>query len=234
VIGAVNTLIAAGNGLMAAYTAITGTSTITMAGLNAVMMANPMGMLALGIGLLIAAGVALYMNFDKVKEVAGNLWVGISDTFGKIGSIISDVMGSAIKAVGGAIDAIKGFFNFNVSWPHIPMPNFTVSPSGWKIGDLLKGSIPSLDIAWNAEGGIFTQPTLFNTGNSLQGVGEAGPEAILPLKKLPELLGLDKQGIDYNRLGSVVSDAVINALMKSDLKVEMDRRQLGRLVGELI
>nr|WP_319218038.1 phage tail tape measure protein [uncultured Trichococcus sp.] len=237
IIGTVNTLIAAGRGLMAAYTAITGTSTITMAGLNAVMAANPMGALALAIGLLIAAGVALYMNWDTVKETAGNLWSTISNVFGKIGSIISEKMDAAKKAVGNAIDAIKGFFSFDISWPHIPVPSFSVSPSGWKIGDLLKGSIPSLGISWNADGGVFTRPTIFDTASGLQGVGEAGPEAILPLndktyegmaRGIVKALG-GRETIDYG----MMADAILQALISYGFKIEVDKRQFGRLVTEV-
>lgn len=153
--------------------------------------------------------------------------------FEEMRSGISDKINAARDAVSTAVEAIKGFFNFTFSWPSIPMPSFAITPSGWKIGDLLKGSIPDLSIAWNAAGGIFTKPTIFDTANGLQGVGEAGPEAILPLSKLPELLGLDKQqgqSIDYSRM----ADAIVSAISRSDLKVEMDRRQLGRLVGELV
>lgn len=145
---------------------------------------------------------------------------------------MSDKINAARNAVSAAVEAIKGFFNFTFSWPNIPMPSFAITPSGWKIGDLLKGSIPDLGISWNAAGGIFTKPTIFDTANGLQGVGEAGPEAILPLSKLPELLGLDKQqgqSIDYARM----ADAMVSAISRSDLRVEMDRRQFGRLVGEL-
>lgn len=144
---------------------------------------------------------------------------------------MSDKINAARDAIGTAVEAIKGFFNFTFSWPSIPMPSFAITPSGWNIGDLLKGSIPDLSIAWNAAGGIFTSPTIFDTANGLQGVGEAGPEAILPLSKLPELLGLDKQQqpIDYDRLAA----AVVTAISKLDLRVEMDRRQFGRLVTEV-
>ena len=153
--------------------------------------------------------------------------------FEEIRNGISEKINAAKDAVGEAVEAIKGFFNFTFSWPSIPMPSFAITPSGWQIGDLLKGSIPDLSIAWNAAGGIFTKPTIFDTANGLQGVGEAGPEAILPLSKLPELLGLDKQqgqSIDYSRM----ADAIVSAISRSDLRVEMDRRQLGRLVGELV
>lgn len=40
--------------------------------------------------------------------------------------------------------------------------------------------------------------------------------------------------IDYNKLGDAVADAVISALVVADIKVEMDKRVMGRLVSELI
>lgn len=79
------------------------------------------------------------------------------------------------EKVRGIIDKIKGFFNFKVSTPHIKLPHFSISPAGWKLSDLLKGKIPSLGIDWRAQGGIMKNPTLI-------GAGEAGAEAILPLK----------------------------------------------------
>ena len=165
--------------------------------------------------------------FDGIKRKKDDVvaW------FEEIRRGMSDKINAARDAINTAVEAIKGFFNFTFSWPSIPMPSFAITPSGWKIGDLLKGSIPDLSIAWNADGGIFTRPTIFDTANGLQGVGEAGPEAILPLSKLPELLGLDKQQqpIDYDRLAAVI----VTAISKLDLKVEMDRRQFGRLVTEV-
>lgn len=190
----------------------------------------------------IASGIG-----DRMKVAQGEVDTAVQGIIGFFGGLkqkkddvvswfeemrrgISDKINAARDAVSSAVEAIKGFFNFSFSWPRIPMPSFAISPSGWKIGDLLKGSIPDLSIAWNAAGGIFTSPTIFDTANGLQGVGEAGPEAILPLSKLPELLGLDKQQqpIDYDRLAA----AIVSAISKLDLKIEMDRRQFGRLVTE--
>ena len=72
------------------------------------------------------------------------------------------------------IEKIKGFFSFNISAPNIPLPHFSISPAGWKLRDLLEGSIPKLSIDWYAQGGIFDGPSVI-------GVGEAGSEAVLPL-----------------------------------------------------
>lgn len=118
----------------------------------------------------------------------------IRDTIASVATAIKDkflspieTMRDKIKAI---IDAVKGFFSFDISAPHIPLPHFSVSPAGWKLGDLLKGQMPSLGIEWYAEGGIADKPVI--------GVGEAGPEAILPLdpfwKKMDKLIDATQPG----------------------------------------
>ena len=116
--------------------------------------------------------------FNGIKSTVTTIWDNIKTT-------ITDKIESAKEKVSGVIDAIKGFFDFEFQWPSIPMPKFSISPSGWKVGDLLQGSIPSLSIKWNAEGGILNKPTIFGAiGNTLLGGGEAGAEAIAPIKVL--------------------------------------------------
>ena len=97
------------------------------------------------------------------------------------------------------IDKIKGIFSsLKLKLPKIKMPHFSVSPPGWKFSDLLKGTIPKLGIEWYAKGGIFTKPTLL--GN--KGVGEAGPEAVLPLNRLWDELDKRYQGVTINVYGT--------------------------------
>jgi hypothetical protein len=43
--------------------------------------------------------------------------------------------------------------------------------------------VPSFSVTWNKLGGVFDKPTLFSYGNSLQGLGENGAEAVVPLEK---------------------------------------------------
>lgn len=117
------------------------------------------------------------------------LWDGIAKTASNVwGSIKDSIMGpinDAKDAVKMAIDAIKGFFSFNIRWPHISMPHFSITPNNWSAGDLLKGKIPKIGLDWFAEGGILTKPTVFGqNGNSLMVGGEAGKEAVAPLSDL--------------------------------------------------
>ena len=110
----------------------------------------------------------------------GNIAADIGAKFEAVKTAITSPIDAAKDAVGTAIDAIKGFFsslgNVSISMPHVPLPHFSISPSGWKIADLLKGSIPSLSVSWYARGGIVD-------GASLIGAGEAGREAIIPLER---------------------------------------------------
>ncbi len=113
--------------------------------------------------------------FNGVKSTVSSVWNGIKN------AIITPLT-TAKNKVKGIIDAIKGFFNFHFKWPKIPMPHFGISPSGWKIGDLLKGSIPRLSVSWYKEGGIIDGAQIFGkAGGSLLGGGESGKEAVLPL-----------------------------------------------------
>lgn len=83
------------NGLMIAWRASTIAQTLATGGLNAVLAANPIGLVVTAIGLLVAAGVALYKNWDSVKQGASDLWNNISGFFGNIGSKISDTWNNA-------------------------------------------------------------------------------------------------------------------------------------------
>lgn len=125
--------------------------------------------------------------FNTVKSVITNVWDGIKNTtisvWNGIKSAIETPLNKAKNIVKSVIDTIKGFFNFNISWPHIPMPHFSISPRGWGVGDLLKGKIPKLGIDWYAkamaEPRILDGAQIFGSMNGkLLGGGEAGQEVL--------------------------------------------------------
>lgn len=122
---------------------------------------------------------------SNIGGVVNGIWNNITSTFNSLVGTVLGIFNSVREAitnpietakntVGGIIDGIKGFFsNFHIQLPHINLPHFAISPAGWQIGDLLKGSIPSLSIEWYATGGMFN-------GASIIGVGEAGTEFVVP------------------------------------------------------
>lgn len=124
----------------------------------------------------IMGGIASIISgiWDGILATTSSIWEGIKGA-------ISGAIDGAASAVGSAIEAIKGFFNFQISWPHIPLPHFSISGSANPL-DWLSGGLPSIGIEWYAKGGIMTKPTIFGqNGNNLMVGGEAGKEAILPL-----------------------------------------------------
>lgn len=131
---------------------------------------------------------------NGIKSTVSGVWNGIKSVTSSVWNGIKNAITSPIETakgiIKGIIDTIKGFFNFKISWPKIPLPHFSIKPKGWGIGDLLKGKIPSLGIDWYAKGGIFDEPTIFPTAHGLKGVGEAGPEAVAPISTLMDYVRL--------------------------------------------
>jgi hypothetical protein len=121
---------------------------------------------------------------DNVTSKINSLKDGVTNTFNKIKTAITSPIEKARDVVKGVIDKIKGFFSFSVSLPKIKLPHFSIKPSGWQLGDLLKGSIPKLGIDWYAKAVkapmLLDSPTAFgisNSGNIRVG-GEAGSEIV--------------------------------------------------------
>ena len=113
---------------------------------------------------------------EKIGETALK---AITNPFETIG----DIFGGVVDIVKGAIDRIKDALDFDWKWPDIKLPHFSIKPSGWKIGDLLEGSIPRLGIDWYSNGGIFNSRSLIGIGDANNGIGNS-PEAVVPLDSM--------------------------------------------------
>lgn len=173
-----------------------------------------------------------------VKTTVGNLFNGLKNTVSSIWNGIKSAIITPVTAakekVKGVIDKIKGLFHFSWSLPKLKVPHFGISPAGWKVGDLLKGSIPHLSVRWAAKGGIMRNPTLF-------GGGEAGAEGILPLErntwwmdKLADIVTVrmagQTQAIDYDRLQGLVRE-LVDGMTQS---IYFKDREVGRMVREVL
>lgn len=144
---------------------------------------------------------------DNISTKVNNIKDTVTNVFNKIKTAITSPIEKARDTVKSVVDQIKGFFNFSVSLPKIKLPHFSISPRGWQVGDLLKGSIPKLGIEWYAKGAILKKPTIFGTnGNNVMVGGEKGTEAIAPIS---ELLKYVKLGVDES-LREALFDALTN------------------------
>ncbi len=144
------------------------------------LMANPIVLFLAG---LVAAGVAVYKNWDELKAMAVSAAQVISDawssamtsiqgffanTFDSLASIMKGPINTIIAMINSIVESINGMA-FNV-------PDWVPAIGGQKFGVELP-KIPQL-----AEGGIATQPTLATIAEA----GEA--EAVIPLSKLSTML----------------------------------------------
>ena len=204
--GRTQTIILAITGVIAAISPVAGIiSKIVMVinmlppALTAVL--GPVGLVVAGIAALISALVYAYNHsekfravvdavFSRVKEIVGNVISFVVDKFNalreKVQAVIEFVQGIPDK-VRSIVQKVKDF---------IKLPHFSLSGEF----SLMPPSVPKLNVDWYAQGGIFTSPTL------LAGVGEAGPEAVLPLSKLWEQL-------EKMQMGGVVINVYANENM---------------------
>ncbi len=89
------------------------------------------------------------------------------------------------NAARSAANAVKlAFENMSITIPKPKLPVISVDYKTESYGNGGNIKVPGFNVAWNAAGGIFNRPTIFNTPAGMQGVGEAGPEAVLPLDML--------------------------------------------------
>ncbi len=185
---------------------------------------------------------------DAVNQLKEHLSARFADmgstVFAKFEDLGSKILGNfsgVSDMVSNVVNGIKNLLKFDWKLPEIKLPHFGISwdNSGFlgnladKIG--LPG-LPKLDVEWYREGGILTEPTAFginpSSGNLMVG-GEAGPEAVAPIKLLQ---GYVREAVAEQNNGI---NEVLNAILSllSEYMPQYARRSLildtGVLVGEL-
>lgn len=182
-------------------------------------------------------------RFNEMKTIVNV----VTNIFNKVKDAITKPIEIAKKTIGDIVDAIKGFFNFKIKWPSIPLPHFGIKPKGWGIGDLLKGEIPKLDIEWYAKamdkGMILEEPTIFGASHGkLLGAGEAGSETVVGTQSLMEMINnaSNQSNIDLLKVLLQIRDylsdeerwyrIMLKALTDGSFAIVLDGREVGRIV----
>lgn len=179
-------------------------------------------------------------GYDVIDKLTGGKLTGVKNKFWSKFEEIKNV-------VKNALDAVKRFFAGEWPTPKIKMPHFRISPPGWSIGDLVKGSIPRLSVNWHAKGAILNRPTVINqSGNTIDVAGEAGPEAVTPIetlkkyvreevrannadliKALAEVLG--DLGLTMENVINLGDERIYQKVVKLTIK-ELNRQQISKPV----
>ena len=158
---------------------------------NIAMALNPFSLIAAGVALLVAALVVAYNKFEWFRT--------------GVNAIINGILNAFESVVNGAIMMVNGIIRAYNAIPiapdiktisHVNLPNVGGSPA--QVAGTM--NLPRM-----AEGGIVSSPTLAL-------IGEAGPEAVVPLDRMQ-----NGGGITINVTGGLatsaeIGESVVNAL----------------------
>lgn len=160
-----------------AWAAITSIATIAGTAFGAVLafITSPIGIVVIAIGLLVAAGVLLYRNWDTVKAIAMNV-------FGAIGSFVGGVVDGIASGFKGMVNGVIGGLNSMIralNGLHFSIPDWVPILGGKDFG-LNIPQIPQL-----ANGGYIKH----RPGGVLANIGEGSEdEVVSPVSKLKNMM----------------------------------------------
>jgi hypothetical protein len=159
---------------------------------NIAMALNPFSLIAAGVALLVLALVTAYKKFEWFRD-------GINAIVNTVISFFAGMVNAAI----GAVNAIISAYNSIPLLPDLPKaPTVPVPQLGKTSNTPAPGrmSIPRL-----ADGGIVSSPTLAL-------IGEAGPEAVVPLDRMGTGGGVTINVTGGLATSAEIGESVVNAL----------------------
>ena len=195
--------------------------------------------------------------FEAVATVASTAWNAILTAITSVISALQSSISSGLEAiratatsilenirsafttafenvrsfVSGVVDWLKGIFNFEWSLPHIRMPHFTISGEF----SLNPPSVPHFSVEWYKKamnnGMILNSPTIFGmSGNRMLGGGEAGPEAVVGVSSLMDMIQ-SAVGSVQTDTGNITIPVYIGGNLIDELIVTAQQRQALRSGG---
>ena len=191
----------------------------------AIMAANPIGAIITVIGLLIGAFVTAYNKCEWFRNGVDKFFKDAADFFKGLGKDFKETGEDILEFFKGLGKGIGDFFSFK--WLDIKLPHLKIS------GDfsLAPPRVPELFVKWYAKGGILNRPTLFGqNGGELMGGGEAGPEAVLPIRLLKEYIR-EENNLNNKNLVSAFIEALKTLDISPDVNVYIGDGKLTKVLA---
>ncbi|MBC6300299.1 phage tail tape measure protein [Listeria booriae] len=173
----------------------------------------------------------LHSLVDFANSIIQGMRDGIKDKFDAIYNFMTDPIGNAKDFIWDILQDIMGFFDsLDLSFPEIKMPKLPHFSLDGEFS-LKNMTVPSLSVDWRAKGAIFTQPTIFGaSGGRLQGAGDAGAEAALPLDE--KNLSAIGRGIASTMGGGTEIHLHVDTLIADDM-ASIDRMNKKLQIGAM-
>lgn len=160
--------------------------------------------------------------WNSIKSTASTAWNAIK-------SAITRPIQTALDTVKGIVNRLKNLFPLKVGkiFSNLKVPHIHVNGGKAPFGIGGKGSAPHISVDWYAQGGIFDSPRLI-------GIGEAGPEAVVPLDRLWEEIGNSNARTDalLARQNQILMAVLEEVSKEKNFKV--DGIWAGRYVNSLV
>ena len=156
----------------------------------------------------------------KFKKIPERISEGVRTAWNRAVRGLHDLFVKPFKDI---VESIKRAFEFTLPRPKLPHINVNWNNIGMGI------SLPSFGIQWYKKGAIFTKPTMFNTPYGMKGVGEAGPEAVLPIEKLSDIFVDTMTKLE----GSTGGDIYISGnefIVRDDNDIERIAKELQKMI----
>lgn len=208
-----------------------------------------------------AAAVLAGLVVALIKGIFAGLWSMISAPFAAMVTAISEKMSAALaiirekwtsmkNALKGKLSLvwgvltgpfekawrtiqsikkkIKSFFPIRIGnvFSSLKLPHISVKGGKAPFGIGGKGSLPSFSVNWYKKGGIFNNPSII-------GVGEAGPEAVLPIAKLQTMFDASRSGEIEVLMQMAATLNYIAQRLSIPQRIDINRREFGRIVREV-
>lgn len=160
--------------------------------------------------------------WNSIKSTASTAWNAIK-------SAITRPITTALATVKDIVHRLKNLFPLKVGkiFSNLKVPHIHVNGGKAPFGIGGKGSAPHISVDWYAQGGIFDSPRLI-------GIGEAGPEAVVPLDRLWEEIGNSNARTDalLARQNQILMAVLEEVSKEKNFKV--DGIWAGRYVNSLV
>jgi hypothetical protein len=174
-----------------------GALTAAVVALNIAMSLNPVSLIVIGIGLLIAGLAVAYTKFEGFRKIVNLVFSGIKFGF----EILMGYFKTLLSVYKGIFNGFASIWNNTIGKIQIKIPDIKGLPGRGETFGVPK--IPML-----AEGGIVVN------GAQLAVIGEAGPEAVIPLDRMGEFArGGNAPSVNIH-VNSADPQAVVDALRR--------------------